>query len=745
MFLISWNVAGWSSTSQAIRESFGSIHDFFACTEADIICLQECKGTLAKLNASPMGMGASDPPISRRPVVTPLERLVTLQERRRLTGSGEGGASAVSSGGGDGGSNDGIEGWESFWSFSGKQHRGFNGVVTFARKGITWRCDNQPFTQDEFNEEGRAVVTHHSAFVLVNVYVPNARSGARHAFKFRFLRALEEKMEQLRTETGKPVILVGDLNMTYGAYDAAWSLRRIHLGALLQLQAFAETEGDTTWTAAFPHLSKAALKRVTNMIANHLCAQMQEIAACMESSAVTAALPSLPISPSLTASSSGTGAVSVDTEVNTGDNAIDRVALQQLCALLPPRGSGSSAKGAHNYEAPPVSMRALYDVGFRCAYAAELVKSFPCPHNNELYAVVRFCGLAPHSDASAEFMGRLLQLPLSVSSSPMRQGQPWLAATDGVIHQAGLSRTRMWDTFLLTKEVIDAWSTAPADSPLIDAMLLRELECPKLQPYCPCPYTCWDQSRNRRLENEGTRIDYILVDSALLPAVVCRAETANNVLAGMPERRSSTSIALQPSTDRDDFFSELHGARYRDGVMRAMANGAYPPAPFDGTGMPALCEYARELCFAGLPSTGLFVTPPQLSDHIGVGLLLNLTALGTASELLQRSGKVVEDHKCMYRPPVGLHTFFAAAAAKKAPAPVTTLPAQGEEATDGKGVCEADGRAAGYKRRIDSSPLLASFDSSPSARTDPAIHKSRTETGAVVARGDPAPRIIDVD
>ncbi|CAC9552393.1 endonuclease/exonuclease protein-like protein [Leishmania infantum JPCM5] len=730
MFLISWNVAGWSSTSQAIRESFGSIHDFFACTEADIICLQECKGTLAKLSASPVDMGASDPPVSRRPVVAPLERLAAQEKRRRLAGSVEGDASTVSSGGG---CNDGIDGWESFWSLSGKQHRGFNGVVTFARKGLTWRCDSQPFSEDAFNEEGRAVVTYHSAFVLVNVYVPNARGGARHTFKLRFLYALEKKMEQLRKDTGKPVILVGDLNMTYCAHDAAWSLRRIHLGTLLQLQTFAEVKGDTAWTAALPHLSKAAVKRVANMIASHLCAQAQEIAASMDSSAATAG------------SSSGTGVVSVDTEVNSSDNTIDREALQRLCTLLPPRGSGGTGKGVHDYESPPVSLRALYDVGFRCAYTSDFVKSSPCLHNSELYAVVQFCGLAPHSDASAEFMGRLLQLRLPVSSSAMPQRLPWTSPTDVAARQAGISQVRMWDTFLLTREMIDAYSTAPADSPLIDVMLLREVERPRLRPYCPCPYTCWDQSRNRRLENEGTRLDYILVDSALLPAVVCRAETANNVLVGVPERSSSASTAPEPSVDREDFFSELHGARYRDGVMRAMANGAYPPAPFDGTGMPALSEQARELCFAGLPSTGLFVTPPQFSDHIGVGLLLDLAALGTESELLQRSGKVIEDHKCMYRPPVGLHTFFAAAAAKKAVVSVATPPVQREVAADDKGVREAEGRVAGHKRAADSCAPLSSFSASTSARAGPTVADSRTEDGAAVACGNADPCIIDVD
>ncbi|KAK7194020.1 endonuclease/exonuclease protein-like protein [Novymonas esmeraldas] len=744
MFLISWNVAGWSSTSQAIRESFGSIHDFFACTEADIICLQECKGTLARLNAAPVDMGASDPPASRRPVVGPLARLAAQRTRaQRAAGPGKSGASPA--GGGGGGSSDGIEGWESFWSLSGKQHRGFNGVVTFARKGLTWRCDSEPFADAALNDEGRVVVTHHSAFVLVNVYVPNARGGARHAFKFRFLLALEEKMEQLRVETQKPVILVGDLNMTYRAHDAAWSLRRIHLGALLQLVALADATGDAAWAAAMPDLSKAALRRVANMIANHLCTQAQEMTSGADGVAVLAASPAT----SPAASSPGTGVVSVDSEVSLDEDTMDEAALRRLCAQLPPRGAGGAGRGGHNCDTPPVPLQLLYDVGFRTAHASEYVKAFPCTHNSDVYAVVHYCGLAPHSDASAQFMGRLLQLRLPVSSAPLPEGRlPWstaaAAAPAPAPRRVGLSKTRMWDTFLLTAELATAAAAAAAggaEAPAaaVDAMLLRQAEASQRHPYCPCPYTCWDQSRNRRLENEGTRLDYILVDTALLPAVVCRAETANNVLAASP-------VAVR----QDDFFSEVHGAEFRDGVARAMANGAYPPAPFDGTGMPALSEQARELCCAGLPSTGLVVTPPQFSDHIGVGLLLDLGALGAAPSLLPRPGKVVEDHTCMYRPPVGLHTFFAAAAAAKKVAVPVTAPAapRDDGAADRRGARGMDARTAGQKRGADGGVVRPSLDGDAlvSAAPSPpiAVH-SEAVVDARAPHRSSEPAIIDVD
>ncbi|RNC48298.1 apurinic/apyrimidinic endonuclease [Trypanosoma cruzi] len=145
MFIISWNVAGWSSTSRMIREDFGSIASFLQRTQADIVCLQEVKGSWAKLEADPCGMGASD-----------------------------------------GGRTLAIDGWESFWSFSGKAHRGFNGVVSFVRKDLTWWCDSRPFSEEDLNDEGRVIVTCHSAFVVVNTYVVNARHGQRMAFKNAF-------------------------------------------------------------------------------------------------------------------------------------------------------------------------------------------------------------------------------------------------------------------------------------------------------------------------------------------------------------------------------------------------------------------------------------------------------------------------------------------------------------------------------------------------------------------------------
>ena len=62
----------------------------------------------------------------------------------------------------------------------------------------------------------RCIVTEHEAFILFNVYVPNdSKDFCRLGFKMRFLEALKKQMDRARNETGKPIMLVGDLNICH--------------------------------------------------------------------------------------------------------------------------------------------------------------------------------------------------------------------------------------------------------------------------------------------------------------------------------------------------------------------------------------------------------------------------------------------------------------------------------------------------------------------------------------------------
>ncbi|RNF27110.1 apurinic/apyrimidinic endonuclease [Trypanosoma conorhini] len=557
MLIISWNVAGWSSTSKAIREDFGSIACFLQRTQADIICLQEVKGSWAKLEADPSGMGASD----------------------------GGGALAV-------------DGWESFWAFSGKAQRGFNGVATFVRKGLTWWCDSRPFTEEELNDEGRVIVTCHSAFVVVNTYVVNGRNGRRMAFKMRFMASLKTLLIQLREQTGKAIILLGDLNQTYRAEDACWSLRRLSLPALRELARVSQAAGEDkkeAWAQQFPWLPLPTLQRLEAFIAEQASLMI--------------------LAEDANAGLSGTNkAVSVDSgalldvvkdgDEDGGNGSVGgNLALTLLAQRIRQREEQRKrSRGA----GPLATLGELCDAGLQSLSVDSLLRRQPLTHNREIFALTRYCGLPPHADVSVQFMKGLLE------------------------------ELRLCDTFLVT-------------SPRATQERGREEEA---QTAMLCPYTCWDQSRNRRQRNEGTRIDYILIDEALLPALVPCRMTENNAGPPMPSVDEAKASSAAGSEAAPAFFDEFDGRSAILGVRRATAAGLYPAAPFDGSGLPPLNVEAREVQFRGLPSTGLFVTPPQYSDHCGVCACFDGIALAV------RPGKVEERHRCQYRPPVGLHAFF---------------------------------------------------------------------------------------
>lgn len=64
--------------------------------------------------------------------------------------------------------------------------KGFNGVATFARAGLTLRANRAVLGVEELDAEGRCIMTDHGGFVLFNVYVPNSSGGKRITFKLAF-------------------------------------------------------------------------------------------------------------------------------------------------------------------------------------------------------------------------------------------------------------------------------------------------------------------------------------------------------------------------------------------------------------------------------------------------------------------------------------------------------------------------------------------------------------------------------
>ena len=190
MLILSWNVAGLSTTVDKIDKHYGDatkrrsnpsavIGDYFRKHNADIVCIQEAK--------IPKGI---------------------LENRREPLRCAH------------------IAGYESFWSCCvDPTKRGFNGVVTYCKEGTVIYADSRPLKNPELDDQGRCVMTDHGAFVIFNVYVP-AGGGQPLSYKMKFLHGLRAAMRNQRENLKKKVILVGDLNITHKEKDMFWGNRK---------------------------------------------------------------------------------------------------------------------------------------------------------------------------------------------------------------------------------------------------------------------------------------------------------------------------------------------------------------------------------------------------------------------------------------------------------------------------------------------------------------------------------------
>lgn len=107
-------------------------------------------------------------------------------------------------------------GYEHF-HWSSAQRKGYSGVATFTRSGPG--TFTKGWGQEEYDSEGRIVITDHERFLLYNIYFPNGGSGQeRHLFKQRFLADLNIHLAGV-LKSGREVVLVGDYNVAHREVD----------------------------------------------------------------------------------------------------------------------------------------------------------------------------------------------------------------------------------------------------------------------------------------------------------------------------------------------------------------------------------------------------------------------------------------------------------------------------------------------------------------------------------------------
>lgn len=177
MKIISWNVNGIRAVS---RKGFV---DWAEDYRPDILCLQETKANLSQIEKKH-------------------KELLNINE------------------------------YKTFWN-SSEVKKGYSGVVTYT---IPEPLNTSiSINKDEFDQEGRVVMTEYDGFMLFNVYFPNGQVSkgdkesdsddakkrlGRLDYKLRFYDYFLDYIENLRKD-GKKIIVCGDYNTAHTEIDLA--------------------------------------------------------------------------------------------------------------------------------------------------------------------------------------------------------------------------------------------------------------------------------------------------------------------------------------------------------------------------------------------------------------------------------------------------------------------------------------------------------------------------------------------
>jgi exodeoxyribonuclease III len=110
-----------------------------------------------------------------------------------------------------------IVGYHSY--FCSGERKGYSGVATYTKDEPV--SIKRGFGLNEFDNEGRILITEHPDFHLFNIYFPNGKaSPERLKYKMDFYDAFFKYAKKL-TKQGKKVIVCGDVNTAHKEIDIA--------------------------------------------------------------------------------------------------------------------------------------------------------------------------------------------------------------------------------------------------------------------------------------------------------------------------------------------------------------------------------------------------------------------------------------------------------------------------------------------------------------------------------------------
>lgn len=101
------------------------------------------------------------------------------------------------------------------------QKKGYSGVSTWVREGLKHRHE-LGLGLEEFDREGRCLITEFENFILFNCYFPNGkRDHSRVPYKLQFSREVAKKALELEKVFKKEVVITGDYNTAHREIDLA--------------------------------------------------------------------------------------------------------------------------------------------------------------------------------------------------------------------------------------------------------------------------------------------------------------------------------------------------------------------------------------------------------------------------------------------------------------------------------------------------------------------------------------------
>jgi len=474
MLVMSWNVAAWPKTVEMMGNPLSEYLDKHKC---DILCLQEVKMSCQKIVEEGRAFGAH------------------------------------------------LDGWETFWSpCLDKSQKGFQGVATFSKVGLTFKCNPAPLEVPELDVLGRCILTFHEHFILFNVYAPAASNSGGDGLLVVFYRALGKAIHKQRELSGKPVILCGDLNLAAGPLDVHYSRCEVNIKELL----------GTSRCICSEFLYE-------NVSGDYCCAFKEAI--CTVWPDVEIALATREIKAETTKSSA------------TGEPR-QRYRLQL------------------RYNGKNIKLGKLQDSESYCNYMYQLNEhTIPDPEDDSMELMV--------SKGGNISVGDLREL-IHLIGDPMfqRPNSEWIKLSN----RCGASPTAV---------CIRQWFDDRLNDGMVDSFRY-------FYPDVSCRYTCWNQYTNARYINNGSRIDYMLVDKELVP----------HLLKGTDLRCGCDACPKKA----------FHHVAAK---CAATAAGGYAGASFAGGGIVEATGNTLNKQW-GAPHTGFLYTSPRLSDHIAISLLLDL-------------------------------------------------------------------------------------------------------------------------